>query len=232
MFRSAACRSVLRGGCSQSIGRERSAVCAHRQPYPIERVTERPRRPRASAVVGSSRGSRSKAECTRNLWGTIRGLTCAGADALGRLAPAGGFPRGGDIVTPRGAAQRKRWTDGRTKRRTRIIQTKTKSHLAALHTGGHLHHVGVQFARMGHSRAAARCRLRFPSAVSTRGTSRRRGPRFTVRLWGVSITMGVHCARRGCSHGGALSAPVATLGHHRRGRVGRALASSYVRGCR
>ena len=36
------------------------------------------------------------------------GPTCAAPDALGRLAPAGGFPRGGRILTPRGAGEHKR----------------------------------------------------------------------------------------------------------------------------
>lgn len=39
---------------------------------------------------------------------TLRGLTYDGADALGRLAPARGFPRGGAMMTPRGAAHRQR----------------------------------------------------------------------------------------------------------------------------
>jgi hypothetical protein len=40
---------------------------------------------------------------------------------------------------------------------------------------GHLHHSGVRFRATWHSWAAARCRVSLSSAVSTQGTSRRRG---------------------------------------------------------
>ena len=41
---------------------------------------------------------------------------------FGRLAPACGFPRGGEIVTPRGAAQRERWADERQSGRFREVE--------------------------------------------------------------------------------------------------------------
>lgn len=128
---------------------------------------------------------------TDEAWASTRSPTCAGADGS-QLT----------MMAPRLSAGR--WTDER-KPRTRITHTKSGSHLAAARTGAICITTGFD-SRAGRPRTAARCRALHPPAVSTRGTSRRRGPRLRVGPWGSSVTAAPGAHVVALSHGGASAA--------------------------